>query len=116
VAGVGKRLACLEELSREVAVAELRQAWANLTDEEVALVMAPYADCVREPTPKEREVEEKAWAAMPEQLIATAIGLIERMEPEEVRRRISDLVRTLGIFERGDGIRRHIQTTSEERR
>jgi hypothetical protein len=116
VAGVGKRLARLEELSREVAVAELRQACANLTDEEVALVMAPYVDGAREPTPEEREVEEKARASMPEELIAQAIGLENGMESEEIDRRIGMLVQTIRIFERGDGIRRHIQTTREGRR
>jgi hypothetical protein len=30
------------------------------------------------------------------------------MDSEEIDRRISDLVRSLGIFERGDNIRRHM--------
>jgi hypothetical protein len=113
MAGVGKRLSWLEELSHERATARLREAWASLSDREVALMMAPYVDGIREPTPQEREVEEKARAAIPEGLIAMAIGLKNGMEEEEVNRRISNLVQTLGIFERGKGVRRHMQPTRE---
>lgn len=114
--GVSRRLERLEDLARDRAVGELRRAWASLTDEEVALVMAPYADGIREPTPKEREMEEKVRVSMPEELIAQALGLTERMESEEIDRRIHILVGELGIFERGAGIRRHLQAASDGRR
>jgi hypothetical protein len=50
---------------------------------------------------------------MPEELIALAIGLTEHMETEEIDRRIRVLVRSLGIFERGEGIRRYMLTSGE---
>jgi hypothetical protein len=115
---LGRRLCRLEGLSREDAVAELRRAWANLTDEEIGLILAPCIGAeklpdgrvrrLRERTPEEREVEEKARATMPEELISRAIGRTERMADEEVDRRIRSLNRELGIFERGDNIRRHM--------
>jgi hypothetical protein len=105
---IERRLEKLEDSSRELAVAELQRAWAALTDEEVAELFVPYADWTpnSEPNPEERELEKRARAAMPEELIARAIGLTERMESEEVDRRIRFLNRELGIFERGDNIRR----------
>ena len=107
---LGRRLGRLEGLSREDAVAELRRAWASLTDEEVAELLSPYADWtpVSHPNPQERELERRARAAMPEELISRAIGRTERMADEEVDRRIRSLNRELGIFERGDNIRRHM--------
>jgi hypothetical protein len=110
------RLARLEDLSREHAAAQITRAWAQLTDKEIALMLAPYADGAREPTPEEREVEERMRAATPEELIHKAIGFEEGMEQEEVNRRISKLVDRLGIFERGAGIRRHLRALSEEGR
>lgn len=112
---VGKRLEKLEDLSRDRAVGELRRAWASLTDEEVAELLSPYADWTpnSEPNPEERELEKRARGAMPEELIARAIGLKDGMETEEVDRRIHSLVRSLGIFERGEGIRRYILTSGE---
>lgn len=94
-------------------MAELRRAWASLTDREIALIMAPYANGIREPTPEEREVQERARAAMPEEIISRAIGRTEHMDSEEVNRRIHVLNRSLGIFERGDGIRRHMLASGE---
>jgi hypothetical protein len=115
--GVSRRLAKLEEVSQDWAAAELRRGWANLTDWEGATILAPNAEGVKtgEQTEEEKEVWEKARAAMPEELIARAIGLTERTNPEEIDRRIHSLVEELGIFERGEGIRRHIQTTREGR-
>ena len=113
MAGVENRLTRLEERSRKRAVSRLRRAWENLTDEEAAIVLAPYADGIREPTPAEREMEEKTRVAMPEELIAAAIGLTESMGPEEVDRRIGVLVGELGILERGRGIRRHLRSAKE---
>jgi len=108
-------VAWLEEVSRERATSRLRQAWASLTDEEVAVVLAPYAEWVQygEPTEEEKEVRGKARDAMPEELIATAIGFTERMESEEIDWRIHSLVGELGIFERGKGIRRHLSISGE---
>ncbi len=115
MASVGKRLGRLEELSRERAAAQLWGAWANLTDEEIAELLSPYADWTpnRDPHPEERELEKRVRAAMPEELISRAIGFKDGMEDEEVDRRIHSLNRELGIFERGEGIRRHMQTTKE---
>lgn len=111
--GVSRRLARIEEASQDRARAELYQAWAGLADREIATVLAPYAEWAKtsEPTEEARAVWEKTRAAMPEELIARAIGLTERMDLEEIDRRISDLVRSLGIFERGEGIRRHMLTS-----
>ena len=105
---VSRRLARLEKADQDRAVAELRRAWTSLKDREIALIIAPYANGVREPTPEEKEVEEKARVAMPEELISRAIGRTEHMESEEVDRRIHVLNRSLGIFERGDTIRSHM--------
>jgi hypothetical protein len=116
--GVSRRVAKLEEVSQDRAAAELRRAWANLTDWEVATVLAPYAEWVKtgEQTEEEKEVWEMARAAMPSELIAQAIVLTDCMNSEEIDRRIGQLVQTLGILERGDGIRRHMQSTRERRR
>jgi hypothetical protein len=115
---VERRLEKLEGRSREDAVTELRRAWASFTDEEVATVLAPYAEWahVVESTGEVEELRERTRAAMPEELIARAIGLTESMETEEIDRRIRFLVRSLGIFERGEGIRRHMLAPSEGRR
>jgi hypothetical protein len=106
---VSWRLAQLEELSRERARSFLRQAWGSLADEEAAFLLASYAEWVpdEEPTSEEQEVRKKTRAAMPEELIAQAIGLTDLIKPEEIDRRIGKLVQTLGTFECGDGIRRH---------
>jgi hypothetical protein len=116
VASLGRRLGRLEGLSRKDAVAELRRAWNSLTDEEVAVLLSPYADWTpnSEPNPKERALEKRARAAMPKGLISRATGLTERMASEEIDRRISNLVRSLGIFERGDNIRHHMLASGEE--
>jgi hypothetical protein len=108
--GASRRLERLEADYRDRAAAELRRAWANLTDEEVAELLFPYADWVPNSVPntEERVLEKKVRAAMPAELIATAIGLKNGMEDEQVDRRIAELVRCLGIFERGQGIRRHM--------
>lgn len=112
---VNSRLARLEEVSRDRAVAELCRAWAGLTDKEVATVLTPYAEWAHTglPTEEETEVRERVRVAMPEELIALAIGLTEHMETEEIDRRIRVLVRSLGIFERGEGIRRSMLTSGE---
>jgi hypothetical protein len=110
------RLERLEEASREMAVGELRRAWASLSDEEVAELFSPYADWtpVSHPNPQVRELEKRARTAMPEELITRAAGLTEHMDEEEVNRRVSKLVRSLGIFERGDNIRRLMLASGEK--
>lgn len=112
---VSRRLTRIEEVSQDRARAELRRAWASLTDREVAELLSPYADWTpnSEPNPEERKLEKRVRAAVPEELIGRAIGLTERIDSEEIDRRISDLVRSLGIFERGDNIRRHMLTSGE---
>jgi hypothetical protein len=104
------RLTRLEDISQERAVAELCRIWGGMTEEEIAVFLVPYAEWVpdSEPTPKENEVSEKTQAAMPEELVARAIGFTEGMEDEEIDRRIANLVRRLGIFERGLGVRHHM--------
>jgi hypothetical protein len=116
VGSLETRLARLEARSRERAAAQIARAWVQLTDEEVALLLAPYADGVRQPTLEERQIDERLRALVPEELIHKAIGFENGMEDEEVSHRISDLVGRLGIFERGSGIRRHLQATREGRR
>jgi hypothetical protein len=113
---VMRRLESLESLARANAVDELRQAWANLTDEEAALVLGPYADGRREPTPEESAIAEKLRASIPEELIATAIGLEDGMKAEEINRRMKALVNTLGVFERGSGIRSHLRAARGRKR
>ncbi len=112
---VSRRLERLEEDAQDRARAELCRAWASLTDEEVAELLSPYADWTpnSESNPQEREVEKRVRAAIPEELIARAIGRIERMDSEEIDQRLSNLVRSLGIFERGDNIRRHMRISGE---
>jgi hypothetical protein len=105
------RLTRLEDRSRERAAVQIARAWAGLTDKEIALMLAPYVDGIREPTPEQREVEERMRAATPEELIHKAIGFEEDMGQEEVNRRISKLVDRLGIFERSAGIRRHLHSS-----
>lgn len=114
-ASVSRRLALHEEVSRDRARDELRRAWDSLTDREVAELLSPYADWApnSEPNPEERELEKRTRAAMPEELIARAIGLTERMDPEERDQRISNLVQTFGISERGDRIQRHMLALGE---
>ena len=116
MASISNRVARLEEASRESAVAELRRAWASLTNEEVALMLAPYVDGRREPTPEERAPAEKMRAVAPEETIAAAIGLEESMESEEIDNRMKALCKRLGVFERGEGIRRHMRAAKEMRR
>jgi hypothetical protein len=114
---VSRRLERLEEASQDWARAELRRAWNGLTDEEVAELLSPYADWTPNsvPIPKERELEKRMRAAMPEELIARAIGRTERMDQEEEDRRIATLVRSLGIFERGDDIGRRMLASEGDR-
>jgi hypothetical protein len=119
VGGVSRRLERLEEDARGRAVGELRRAWDGLTDGEVAELLSPYADWtpVSHPNPQERELEKRVRATAPEELISRAIGRTERMgQEEDVDRRIANLFRSLGIVERGDGIRRHMLASGEGRR
>ncbi len=42
MASITRRLQTLEDHSREQAMAEIRRAWDRLSDEEMALVVAPF--------------------------------------------------------------------------
>jgi hypothetical protein len=109
---ISNRLARLEAFVRERAVAELRRAWASLSDEELAIFLAPYAKWIKsggESGPEWERVRDKLQAVVPDDLIARAVGLEDGMRQEEIDRRIDELVQALGIFGRGDSIRRHMQ-------
>jgi hypothetical protein len=112
---IGTRLARLEDSSREHAVAELRRAWVSLTDEEIALILAPYLQPEMRPEGglDEEGAVEKARVAFSDELIAAAIGLTERMSLEERDRRMKTLSQRLGVLERGVDIRRHWRAVSE---
>ncbi len=111
---VNNRLTRLEQDAKDLAAVELRRKWASLTDKEVAELLAPYADWspINDTKPQEREIEKKLRALMPEELIATALGLKDGMADEEVNRRLRSLLRGLGFFERGDSIRRYMLAPS----
>ncbi len=87
---IESRLRRLEDRSRERAAAVVRRAWEGLTDEEVALILSPLY-FGREPAPEEAATEEKFRAAVPETLIARAIGYREGLTEEEVSRRLREL-------------------------
>ena len=92
-----RRLQGLEEVDRERATAEIRQAWDSLSDEDCALILAPY-HFKRDPTPEESAAESQARAAMPEALLARAIGYREALSEEEVSRRLRGV--TTPVLER----------------
>ena len=82
---IGRRLQGLEEIDRKRATPEIRQAWNCLSDEECALILAPY-HFNRDATPEESAAQSQARVAMPEALIACAIGYREDLSEEEVSR------------------------------
>jgi hypothetical protein len=100
--GLGRRLERLEEASRGSAAARVRSAWGSLTDGEIAAPLAPYAGAEelpdgtvrlsREPTPEGRAAEEKLKGAVPEGVLARAIGYSGSTTPEEAGRRLGALV------------------------
>jgi hypothetical protein len=96
-------------------VKNLRRAWAALTDEEVALVLCPYVEKRSDRSEAEERAEEKARASMPEELIATAIGLTGKTSQEEADQRIKELNHRLGIFEGRPRLRAHLRAVKEGR-
>lgn len=88
---IGRRLERLEDRDRETAAAEVRRAWDRLSDEEMALVLGPYRHG-REPTAEESAAEERFRRAVPEALIARAIGYSEEMADTGVSRRLQELI------------------------
>lgn len=87
---ITRRLKALEEHSRKQAAAEYVRAWERLTDQELALLIAP-GHFERKPTSKEAAVEEAFLETMPEFLMAWAIGYSEDLNEEEVSRRLDNL-------------------------
>ena len=88
---IGRRLGNLEETSRQNAVAEIRRAWREMSDEEMALVLGPYY-FGREPTAEEAQAADGSRAKLPEDLIARAVGYREGMGDEELGRRMGELL------------------------
>jgi hypothetical protein len=113
---ITRRLRQLEERNREQATAEIRRAWDRCSDEELAVILAPF-HFGREPMPEEAAAEAEFRAAVPEALIARAIGPPEDLPEEEVSRRLGEVVdpvlrprrsrllRQLGELEREGGER-----------
>lgn len=120
---IGNRVTRLEERYRGQAVEDLRQAWDALADEEVALLLDPYTDVevlpdgelrfAREPTPAQRRLSASMRDAAPEELIARAIGFTERMDSQEIDRRMKALLERIGLFERKASIQRHMRDEGE---
>ena len=91
---INRRLQTLEENSREQATAEVRRAWDRTPDKEVALILAPF-HFGRDPTLEEAAAQEQAQEAMPEALIARAVGYSEDLPEEEVSRRLGEVIDTV---------------------
>lgn len=105
-----RRLHALEERERELATAEIRRAWDRLSDEEIVLIAGPLLQ-EREPTEEESAAEDRARAMMPEQLIARALGYSEALSPEEVSRRIGELLAPV-IERRRSGVSHRLRELS----
>lgn len=108
---VTRRLQALEDCSREQAAAQIRQAWDRLSDEEMALILAP-GHFGREPTPKEARAQKESREAIPESLIAHAIGHREDMVEDEVFRRLGEVTDPV-LQTRRRGLLRQLQTFTE---
>jgi hypothetical protein len=109
---VTRRLQALEDCSREQAAAQIRQAWDRLSDEEMALILAP-GHFGREPTPKEARAQKESREAMPQSLIAHAIGYQEEMPGEEVSRRLKEVTDPV-LKTRRHGLLRQLQSFAED--
>lgn len=108
---ITRRLQTLEDHSREQAVAQIHRAWDRLSDEEVALILAPF-HFGWEPTPEEAIAEEESRRTIPESLIARAIGYSEEMAKEEVSRRLKELTDPV-LRTRRQGLLRQLQSFTE---
>jgi hypothetical protein len=104
---LGRRLDALEGHSRAQAAAEVRRAWETLTDEEWALILAPFY-FGRAPTPQESAAEASFLREVPEALIARAVGYFgEEMAEEELDRRVDELLDPV-LSHRRTGVRHQL--------
>lgn len=92
-------------------MAEIRGAWDRLLDEEMALVVAPF-HFGREPKPEETAMEEEFRQAVPQSLVAWAIGYSEEMAEEEVSRRLKEVTDPV-LRTRRQGLLRQLQSFTE---
>jgi hypothetical protein len=88
--GLERRLGNLEGIDRQSAAAEIRRAWDRLSDQEIALVLAPY-HFEREPTLEEQAAEASFSATVLEALVARSIGYRDGLSDEEVSRRLREV-------------------------
>ncbi len=106
------RLRTLEDHARERAAAVVRRAYESLTTPEVALILAPFY-FGREPAPEETTAAEEFQKAVPEALIARAIGYREDLAEEEVSRRLGELI-TPVLRPRRDRLLRELRSRKQE--
>ena len=88
---ISRRLSVLEDLTRERAAVEISKAWEALSDEEMALVLAPH-HFGREPTLKETAAAEALQEVVPESLIEYALGYSEDLTSGELSRRFRKII------------------------
>jgi hypothetical protein len=88
---ITNRLRALEERGRGWATDEVRRAWMRLSDEEMALILAPF-HFGRPPTPEELAARTRFQEAVPETLIARAIAFTGEMSADEVGHRLQELL------------------------
>jgi hypothetical protein len=91
VGRITRRLEDLEHRSREQAKVEIRQAWDRLSDEELALILAPF-HFGREPTSEEAAARSSFEGGISEALIARAIAYREDLAEEEVSHRLGEVM------------------------
>jgi hypothetical protein len=108
VGSLERRLVSLEERSRERAAARVRAAWEELTNREIALILAPY-HFGRAPALQERAAQASFCATVPEPLIAAAVGYQEGMPEEELSRRMAELVEPVTSGARRSGVLRALE-------
>lgn len=108
---ITRRLKALEEHDRERATDEVRRAWMRLSDEELALIFAPF-HFNRESTPEEAIAQKESRKTMPESLIARAIGYREDLSEAEVSRRLGEVTDPV-LRTRRHGLLRQLETFTE---
>jgi hypothetical protein len=108
------RLERLEAQSKEQALNALRRAFATLSDREIALTVETGGRLDR--NPEEQSVAAKVEALGIEELMAAALGPTTGLSSERIDGRVREVVRQLGVFERGAGIRRHMESGTKRRR
>ena len=109
---IDKRLEALEDLSREQAAAEIRRAWDQLADRDIALIVAPF-HFRREPTPEEASVTAAFREVVTEDLLAQAINYNKGLSEEEVSRRLRREVTGPVLQRRRFQVLRHLQSLKE---